>query len=162
MMSKKKVRLNVVDAIIIVLVLALIAAAVYVLFGNKLLAGSSEKEKKKISFVLQVSELRDIYLTNLSKDEDAYEADSGKYLGKIVSVSSEVATRMGTDRGSGAQVISEIEGTSNLFVTIENEAEYYEGRYLVEGIPIVVGSVVTLVTPNLVAPANIISVEIID
>ena len=161
-MTKKKTKFNIVDVIIIVLVLAAIAAVIYVFFGSKLSSDGVSNEKKKISYVLQITELREFYVDNISKDDSVYEADTDKYLGKVVSVSSAAATRIGTDLASGAQVVSEIEGRVNLFVTIENEAEFYDGQYLVDGIPIIVGNVVSMVTPDLLAPANIVSVEILE
>ena len=160
--EKKKRRFNVVDVIIIILVLAALAAAIYVFFGSKLTSGGASGEKKKISFVLQSTELRDFYVDSVKKDDDVYEDETDKYLGKVTAVSSTVATRIGTDLATGAQVVSEIEGRINLFVTIEGEAEFYDGQYLVDGIPIVVGNVVTMVTPNLLAPTNIVSVEILE
>ena len=160
--TKKKLRFNIVDLIIIILVIAAVTAGVCIFLGSKLGFGKDGNEKKKISYVLQLSELRDIYVDNIQNGDDAYDADTDKYLGKVVSVSSEATTRIGTDKSTGNMVVSEIEGRVDLFVTLENEAEYYDGQYFIDGIPVVVGGVVTFACPELLAPANFISVEILD
>lgn len=160
-MARKKIRFNVVDAVIILFVAAAVAVFGYVFLSEKTV-GTGGNEKVKIQYVLKVGEIRDMYLGNIAKDDEVHDADTDKKLGTVVAVSSVPAKRIGTDASTGAQVVSEVEGRSNLYVTIETEAQRVEEKYLVDGVSIMVGSVVNFITPNLYAASNIVSVEIVD
>lgn len=160
-MSKKKSRFNVVDAVIILFVAAAVAVFGYV-FLNEKTVGTAGAEKVTIQYVLKVGEIKDMFTGNIVKGDQVYDADSDKSLGTVVAVSSAPSKRVGTNSATGAQVASEIEGRSDLYVTIEAEAKVIDEKYLVDGFHVVVGSVVNFVTPNLYAPSNIVSVEIVD
>ena len=161
-MEKKKHRFNAVDAVIIVLVLAAVAVLGYVLLVERNGDVGPKSEKVKINYVLMVTEMRSIYADNVKVGDDVYDADSDKYIGKVVQVSNTVARRTGTNRKTGEQVISDLENRRDLYVTVEAEADYADNAYSVSGFTTVVGAVVNFITPNLAQPANIISVEPVE
>ena len=156
--NKKKIRFNVVDVLIIVLVLAAVAVVGYVLLTERNDV-APQSENVKINYVLMVSEAQSAFADNVKVGDEVYEQESGKYIGKVVQVSSTVAKKVGTDRKTGEQVISELANRRDIFVTVEADAERSDNLYIVSGINIIAGGVLSFMTPGLMQPSNIISVE---
>ena len=157
-MEKKKRRFNAVDAIIIVLVLAAAAVAGYVLLSEKEEV-VPDNEKVKIDYVLMVGEMRSIYADNVKVGDPVYDQDTEKYIGKVVQVSSAVSKRTGTNRQTGEQVVTDLQNRRDLYVTVEADAEHTDNMYIVSGINVVVGAVINFMTPDLIQPSNVVSVE---
>ena len=160
-MEKKKRRFNVIDALIIILVLAAAAVAGYVLLSERGDVGSGD-EKVSINYVLMADEMRSVFADNIKVGDPVYDQDSKKPIGKVVQVSSAVSRRTGTNRQTGEQVFTDLQNRRDLYVTVEAEAEHSDNMYLVSGINIVVGGVINFMTPNLMLPSNIISVEKVE
>lgn len=161
-MAKKKIRFNAVDAVIILFVAAAVAVFGYVFLNEKSVGSAVGSENVKIQYVLKVGELKDIFIGNVEKGDKLIDSDANKKIGTVVAVSSAPAKRIGTNGLTGAQVISEIEGRSDLYITVEADAQFMDDKYLVDGIFITVGTVVNFATPNLYAASNIVSVEILE
>jgi hypothetical protein len=160
-MEKKKFRLNAVDVVIIVLVVAAIAVVGYVLLSERDEV-APQSEKLKIDYVLMVTEMRSVYEDNVKVGDVVYDADTDKFVGKVVQVSSSVSKRTGTDLKTGDMVVSDLENRRDLFVTVEADAEITDNVYLVNGLTIVVGGVMNFSTPNLTQAANIVSIEPVE
>lgn len=158
-MAKKKIRFNAVDVLIILFVAAAVAVFGYVFLSEKNVGSSSSSDKLRLQYVLKVNDLDDKFVGNVSKGDDLIEFDTNKSIGTVVAVSSAPAKRIGTNAATGAQVISEIEQKSDLFITVETEAQFTDDTYFVDGIAVTVGNVVVMTAPNLYAAANIVSVE---
>lgn len=160
-MAKRKFRFNAIDAIIILIVLAACAVFGYVFMSDSTKEEEPPAEKVKIQYVLQTFETREQYVGNIAESDIIYEDGTGKVLGTVVSVTHEPAYYTGVNGENAMQVISEIEGKRNMFITIETEAEPLKNGFSVDGNVFVVGGVAKFVTPNLIANSNIISIEVI-
>lgn len=160
-MEKKKIRFNIIDVLIIVLVLAAMGVIGYVLLAER---GDvvPQNEKVKINYVLMVTEMRAIYAENVKVGDEVYDQESNKYIGKVIQVSTTASKRTGTDRKTGEQVISELENRRDLYITVEAEADHVDNSYVVSGLTVVAGAVVNFISPALAQPANIISVETVS
>ena len=160
-MEKRKFRFNVIDALIILVVIAAVGVLAYVFASEK--GDTDEKigEKVKIQYVLQTTETREQFVKNITASDIIYDDESGKVLGTVVSVTDEPAYFTGTDNKNAVQVISEIEGKRNMFITVEADAEIQNSGYTVDGFSVKVGGTVKLSTPNLIANSNIVSVEVV-
>lgn len=157
-MAKRKYRFNIVDAVIIVLVVGLVAAAVLMIV-RRAQGPDSQVQSTKVQYVIQVCDLRDRYVTNVSEGDKLFVPGSGKSLGTVLSVYSSDAFYTGVRREDGAQVISDYDGKSNLFITLEADAVLSGGRYTVEGVDILVGETLSFICPKLSADASVVSVE---
>lgn len=160
-MAKRKFRFNAIDAIIILIVLAAVAVFGYVFMSDKTTEEDPPAEKVKIQYVLQTYETRERYVNNIAPSDILYEDETGKVLGTVVSVTDEPAYFTGTDNKNSVQVISEIEGKRNMFITVEAEAQPLKNGFSVDGNMLVVGGAAKAVTPNLIVNTNIISIEVI-
>lgn len=161
-MAKKKIRFNAVDAVILLFAVLAVAAFGYVFLSGQ--NADSEKDAKtvKVQYVLKVPEIKDIFLGNIKKGDELIDSDVDKKLGTVVAVSSAPAKRIGTNTATGAQVISEIEGRSNLFITLESEAQFVNDKYFVDGVWITVGNSIGFITPDLCASSCVISAQTVE
>lgn len=159
-MKKRKFRFNAIDAIIILIVLAAVAVFGYVFMSDEPVEEEPE-ETVKIQYVLQTTETRERFVNNISESDIIYELGSEKILGTVVSVTDEPSYFTGTDGDSAMQVISEIEGRRNMFITVEAEAQLTKNGYSIDGNVITVGGGAEIVTPNMYTGASVISIEVI-
>ena len=152
-MSKRKFRFNIIDALIILLVLAAVGVIGYVVASEKQ-APEEVKQDKKIQYVIQITELKDEFTGNIKPGETLYEK-----LGVVTACNSEKTYYTGTDSKKGVQVISEIDGRSNMFVTLEADASFKDNIYTVNGVSILVGTSIRFITPGLTSGAVVVSLE---
>ena len=71
-MSKRKFRFNIIDALIILLVLAAVGVIGYVVASEKQ-APEEVKQDKKIQYVIQITELKDEFTGNIKQGVTLYE-----------------------------------------------------------------------------------------
>lgn len=157
-MSKRKFRFNIIDALIILLVLAAVGVIGYVVASEKQ-APEEVKQDKKIQYVIQITELTDEFTGNIKPGETLYEVETNKKLGVVTACNSEKTYYIGTDSKKGVQVISEIDGRSNMFVTLEADASFKDNIYTVNGVSILVGTSIRFITPGLTSGAVVVSLE---
>lgn len=155
-MEKKKRSFNIIDAVMIVAVVALTAALVYGVVSG-LGVGN---DYVRIKYVLEVSEIRSEFCQKAAEGDAVRNADGGEQIGKVAAVSSVPAQHTGTD-SSGAPVLSDIDGYSTLYVTVEAQAKQGNTGYTVGGTLINTGKSVDVRLPSLCFEAKCISVEVI-
>ena len=155
-MEKKKRSFNIIDAVMIVAVVALTAALVYGVVSG-LGVGN---DYVRIKYVLEVSEIRSEFCQKAAEGDAVRNADGGEQIGKVAAVSSVPAQHTGTD-SSGAPVLSDIDGYSTLYVTVEAQAKEGNTGYTVGGTLINTGKSVDVRLPSLCFEAKCISVEVI-
>lgn len=155
-MKTKKRSFNIIDAVMIVAVVALTAALVYGVVSG-LGVGN---DYVRIKYVLEVSEIRSEFCQKAAEDDAVRNADGGEQIGKVAAVSSVPAQHTGTD-SSGAPVLSDIDGYSTLYVTVEAQAKQGNTGYTVGGTLINTGKSVDVRLPSLCFEAKCISVEVI-
>ena len=155
-MSKRKFRFNIIDALIILLVLAAVGVIGYVVASEKQ-TPEEVKQDKKIQYVIQITELKDEFTGNIKPGETLYEVETNKKLGVVTACNSEKTYY--TDSKKGVQVISEIDGRSNMFVTVEADASFKDNIYTVNGVSILVGTSIRFITPGLTSGAVVVSLE---
>ena len=161
-MEKKKLRFNAVDVFIVLIVLAVIAVALYVLLSEKD-AVVPESETRTIRYTLIVSEMDEIFVNNVKEGDTIYDADSFRELGKVVEVSSKDSMRLGTDLRTGAnktdkEVLSTLEKKKDLLITVEADATFTKDQYFVSDVNIAVGAGVRFAVPQLTMPAVVMGV----
>lgn len=140
----------------IVAVVALTAALVYGVVSG-LGVGN---DYVRIKYVLEVGEIRSEFCQKAAEGDAVRNADGGEQIGKVAAVSSVPAQHTGTD-SSGAPVLSDIDGYSTLYVTVEAQAKQGNTGYTVGGTLINTGKSVDVRLPSLCFEAKCISVEVI-
>ena len=71
-MSKRKFRFNIIDALIILLVLAAVGVIGYVVASEKQAPEEVKQDKKNTQYVIQITELKDEFTGNIKPGGDPY------------------------------------------------------------------------------------------
>ena len=121
-------KLNVVDALVIVLVLGLVFAAVYRFTAS----GMVREADQRVRFTLMIEGVRDLqvpyYITGLM----AFDARNGQYIGRIAGIQYETLTTT-MPLPDGTVIMAEMPGVLRLFVDIEADARVTPTAILVHG-----------------------------
>lgn len=154
-MASRKKKFNIIDAVAAVALLALAAFAVTALMPGI----GKDKGSVKIRYVLETDMLSSEFTSKAAVGDGVYTVDKAEQLGTVSAVSSSPARHTGTD-SEGRAVISEIDGFSVLYITVEADAEQTKTGYAIGASEINVGRDYTLRLPSLYCSAHCVSVEI--
>ncbi|MBE6708166.1 MAG: DUF4330 domain-containing protein [Ruminococcaceae bacterium] len=163
MMQKRKFSFNIIDAVIIVLVLAL-GLGVYFLFFREN-SGAIEDaiaENVKIRYVLQVNELPCEYVDNIQVGECVMDYGTRTSAGDVVAIGSEDFVYVGYDKTTGQQKLTPVKELANLYITVEGEATMKNEMYYVNDTAVYVGRRLDMMMPDLFCSGSCISLEIIE
>ncbi len=148
--TKQKRRFNVVDALIILLILAVIAAAaVFVLSKG---VGGRKSNTFEIEYVVELRTVRDEFADNIKVGDRLVDSAAKYQLGEVIAVSTSPATFTGTDLVNGALVYCNYPEHSDISLTVKASAETdSDGMYIIDsGYRISVGSTMYIRTPDFV------------
>ena len=124
-MQKRKHTFNFIDAIIII-VAALVLFGVYFIFfrgESSIIEEPTEPETMRLRYVLQVSELPVEYKENIKVGDNILDYATCFGAGKIVSIYSEPSVYVGHNKTTGEQVLTRIDGLTDLYITVEGDAQ---------------------------------------
>ncbi len=137
---ENKPKFNLMDALIIVLILAV--ATVGVLF-IKSKTGSGNRDtvtvRYSVEFKEKDAELGEMFIKALENKESATATEKDKIPAKIVDVEVVPSTTMVADSRTGKLIASEIPGKYNIIVTLESEATETDADISLGATPIAVG-----------------------
>lgn len=139
MENKGKLRFNLFDVAIILLVLAVLAAAL-MLRNRSAGTAAAGRERQTMRFTVEMREVPHRMADCIHIGDGAYRSTDGTYLGVIVDVSSVPHAKVEYASAAGQFVSYGTEERDDVCVTIENEG-YCTGRDIVIGtLPIKVGA----------------------
>ncbi|MBQ3900927.1 MAG: DUF4330 family protein [Clostridia bacterium] len=140
-MEKKKFRFNIIDAIILLVILAAIALLVYVfVISDKTV---EEYDKYQIECVMEVTRINENLAGELEIGEgsNVYNPANNKLIGKVVAepeFKNTITTAF--DESTGQEIYPEVEGLKDIFITVRLEAEKTEWGYSAGDLYFVVNS----------------------
>ncbi len=143
----KKHKFNAIDAVILIVIAAVIGAAVF-FFVTGEFGGASDTVT--LEYVVEIRTIRDDYVDNFKIGEQIIDSVARFNLGKIVAIEVEPATFNGNDLTTGTLKVYEYPEHSDVTLTVVAEARLGEnGRYIVgDGFDISVGTAVYMRLPN--------------
>ena len=149
---KKKRKFNIVDLVLVLTIAAIVVAVVFV--GNKLLGDnqtvSSGSEKITIEYSLQFREIPDSGTGNLAEGDVVRDANSKVSMGQVKEIFHEPYSELvyAESDGQGYGVMAEMEGYTNMLVTVRGEATKDERGYYLNGVKILVGQQMDVWSPG--------------
>ena len=155
----KKVRFNLVDFFLIVIIIALVAAAVsYFLPGiSKKVAGANDVD---VVYSLEIIGVEDRFLSNISVGDVIYDASNNYALGTVKSVEQYAYTEYYYNDATGNVDIKEHPNLKNVVVTVSTTAIYTKGEgYSVNGSRLAVGCIYNVRFPRYATRANCIELS---
>lgn len=153
-MEKRKHKFNVIDAIVILLIAAVLTIAVVKIVSNS----SGKTNDVKLTFVMQTDMIQDELSDNVKVGDAVYDGDTGRKIGEVTACDMRPAQHTGSD-SNGAPVVSDVPGYKTLYVTCFALSVSGDDGYTVEGVPISSGRRYVLMFPSLYCEAECISIS---
>ena len=146
-MSKRKIRFNIIDIIIILIIVAaaFVLAKVFVGGGNDIAA---ETNTRKIQYVIEIQEVEDRFDGSVKKGDAVQDAIERKNIGTVVGVQSSDFQKITFDYDTGVETVSYVDGRIVLDITIEATAVVTDKAFTVDGCEIRVGEQYSIMLPE--------------
>lgn len=158
----KKRKFNFIDFLIILIVVAIIGAAAYLVGAKKMFAGDAYS--LDVEYVVEFRQVRDEFLDCFTTGVEAVDAAKKYRLGEVIGVESTASIYTGNDLVNGKLVYSNYPEHSDVRLTIRSTAKLdAKGMYILDGgYRISVGSVVYVRTPGFTGTAYCIRINQAD
>lgn len=161
--KRKKAQFNLIDAFIIVFIVAVIATAAYLLFGNS--GGPSDNGDFDLTFEVRISEVKQEALPFIYEGITVRNSVTGEELGTVISVRTEKSRYYGgvTEDGQGNYVLNsgEYADRYDVYVTISAKSRLdNNGIHTVDQIRMLIGSPVHFKVKSFAALSYVVNVNI--
>ena len=143
MKENKKAKFNIIDALFILIVLTVIAGAVYFFFFRQSANGAGS-EKTAIVYTVEAREVDSDVKIAINAGDAVVDSFSLKTIGYVKEVKTEESRYTGTDKTTGQKVISVDPTMQTVVITVEADADAENGYYEVGGYRIGVGEQINL------------------
>lgn len=155
--QKKQYRFGWVDALIILLVLAVAGAAVWI-FGFSGL--SSGGDRVLVEYVIEIKDVRSELVPHIASDVTVLESAKKVKIGDVYAVSDQPMKYENYSSESGELVVSEKEGYRDVLITVRAWAQKKStGGYTVNNIDIAIGTRLYTRLPDFAAEGYITSLR---
>lgn len=160
--STKKVRFNIIDAMVIAAVFTLMALFIFVFDPFAWFNDNAIYREAYVTYVVEIKNVDEEIIKNIRENDDLFSSDSDDYIGTIANVESlphyETKTVEGID--GAHQVKVEIAGKKDVNITIHVHCTYEsEVGYIISSQQIAVGSKVNLTSSHFSGSGYCISIE---
>ncbi len=152
-MEKSRIKLNIVDIIVLIMALIVAAYAIYAFAVRMEDSGG----KADIRYVIEIGQMRSGMAHRLAEGDLVYNGD-GELMGTVVSVSVSSAYHEGSD-SDGNVVYSQIDGYEVAYITIQASSTVKKAGYQVNGEYIAAGQSYALRSPKLYFEGECINVK---
>ncbi len=170
-MSKRKLRINLIDILILAVILAAAAVLVYVYAGIGR-TDVQDVETVFLEYVVEVPELEGSMANLLAQGDVAEDAISRVRLGTVYSHENKEFLSTDFDEENNREVYKPVQnydgenmenrGLRNLYITIHAEAVVTDRGYMVNGKKIAVGDKLSLRFPDMYAVGFCINLRVLD
>ncbi len=148
-MTKRKLKFNAVDALIILLIAAVIFALAYIFVLSDNNNDGTAVNYKTIQYVVEVSNIEERFAESVKEGQTVQDAVERKNIGTVVGVQSVQYRKSGFDYTTNTETISSVENKIALKITIEAQAVDTERAFIVDGCEIRVGQQYSLILPEM-------------
>lgn len=145
--EKMKFRLNFIDIIIILVILAATALLAYIFLSSDINLFDGNK-KVVVEYKVEIRNVREEFRDYITISDHATDTVTQYSLGEVVDVEYTPTQYTGVNRATGELVFSDYPERINIIVTIRSEASADGADYSLNGYKIAVGKQIALRTPN--------------
>ena len=163
--ENKKGRFNIVDALIVIVILAIAAGLLWI---TDPFSWFSEVERTdvKLRYVVEIKSIDDDLAMSIKKikfNQTALNSSGSIQMGKVQSVKTAESTVWEYDKSRGEMVQKTVEGKIDVYFVIDSDCVYEKGvGYLLGNNQIAVGSPVGLRFPDFVGSGYCVSIEVFE
>ncbi|MBO7310250.1 MAG: DUF4330 domain-containing protein [Clostridia bacterium] len=160
--AKHKGKFNFIDFLLVLIVLAIIAALVYVFLPSSHIKRVTSDKTLDMQYTIEILGVDEQYISNIVENDTVIDSVTKSNIGTVTAVDYSMQyTELAYDEESSTGVLTPIAGKYNVVVTISATAEYEEGTgYTVNGTRIAVGEKISARFPNYICECYCISVPL--
>lgn len=147
-MTKRKIRFNFVDLLILLIIGAAVALLALVFVGGFGKSSASETQTATIEYVVEIKNLDSSLQDTLAVGQLVEDAVERKQLGELKAISKSDAMQINYNYTTGEEEYSVVEGKINLTLTIRAQAEESDISFSVDGYEIRVGTHISMTLPG--------------
>lgn len=149
-MSKRKLRFNAIDALIILVIAAAAAVLLYVfVFSGRGTQTAAEVTTTTIRYVVELQNMDEHLQDAVKKGQLVEDAVERKKIGMVSGIQAVPFEKITFDYVNGRETTSSVEGKVTLKITIEAQAVETDRAFTVDGCEIRVGQQYSLMLPDL-------------
>ncbi len=149
-MSKRKLRFNVIDALIILVIAAAAFVLLYVfVFSGRGTQAAAEVTTTTIRYVVELQNMDEHLQDAVKKGQLVEDAVERKKIGTVSGIQAVPFEKITFDYVNGREATSSVEGKVTLKITIEAQAVETDRAFTVDGCEIRVGQQYSLMLPDL-------------
>ena len=150
-MNNRKLRFNVIDVLIILIIAAVIYVLLNVFVFNDSQNDNTAVNYKTIQYVVEVNNIDKRFSEVVKAGQVVQDAIEKKVIGKVTGVQSIQYKKSTFDFEELKEVVASVEDRITLKITIEAEVMDTERAYIINGCEIRVGQSYSLILPDLYA-----------
>lgn len=156
MAQEKKRKLNIIDFVILLAVVAVLSAVVY-----RIIVHPGTQDAVRIRYVLEVPQIQTEFCSKVVAEDLVFYDENAGDIGVVTATSTAPAYFKGTDR-EGSPVYTEMEDYRILYVTVEADALQSDTGYDIGGYTIRIGDTLSVQFPGLYCEVQCISIDVIE
>lgn len=163
MQPKRKWRFNLVDALILLALVAAVLVLLYVfVWSEKSSFRSIQGNKVKVTYVVEINGLDEDYKDTIKVGATVTDSSKKMAIGTVASVETQDYVYLGTNILNDTLVLNTVNDLITQYVTVEAEATLADNQYSIEGYPIYVGALVYMMFPEMVCSGYCISLDVAE
>lgn len=147
-MSKRKLRFNAVDAILLIVIAVVILAVLYIFVFSGNDHQTTDVNYRNIQYVVLVQNLDEHYDSIIKTGQPVTDGVEKKSIGTVTGIQSSPMLKTTFDYETGRETESEVENKIMMKITIEAQAVATDRAFTVDGCEIRVGEQYSLMLPN--------------
>ena len=159
-MSKNKIRFNILDALILLAIIAAVSVLLYVfVFSGRSSGYLGQSDSYTLTYVVEVANLDEVFTDKIAPGDTVIDSASKRYIGTVTAVEERPYTHMSVNKTEGALVLNQVDGRINLYITVKADAQFSGITYNIGGYEVFVGSQTHLSFDDFVCSGYCISLD---
>ena len=138
-MNKRKIRFNAIDVLLILVLLAIVAAVLYIFVLSDRGGDTLTAATHPIEYVIEVSEVEEQYVSLIKEGQPVEDAVWRKQIGTVAGVEAAPYEKVLFDYKNNEETTASRDGYVTLKITVAADAEETDRAFLVNGDAIRVG-----------------------
>ncbi len=149
-MTKRKLRFNPVDALILAVIAAAVVLVVFLFGGGSDAEAVAEAQNTTaaIEYVIEIKEVDSSIRRSLAAGQPVEDAVTRRQIGELKAFSETPMEMAGFHFADDEEIYSEMDGMINVLLTVKAQAEESDAAFTVDGYEIRVGKQISVILPE--------------
>ena len=144
---KTKIKFNIIDILLVLLIVVAAAFAVYLLRSGRI-SSDQQKTEREIQYTVLLTNVKSRFKGNIQAGDSVTDTVKLMPIGEVTDVKTVQTTVQIEDYQEGRLVTATLPDTYDISVTVTATATVSDGYYMIGGYQINVGTLVSLRVPN--------------